>query len=267
MTRCAAGRRSRRSRRRADPARGGSAAGSPPPAPRPPTRSRRARRRAGRRAPCAAGSARGGRPARAGPASSAITAARQSNSRRPFFVIRSTRTVSVARNRSTAATSSADGRPEVDLPAARLEPVGQGASGRLHDLDDVEAVGQRLRERGVHAGGVDDLGEPDLEVLRLAGRPGRGGPGVGDAGVRVEARGVGHRHPGAEDRALEGPAEVAVAGEAEPASLGVPDPESLDGWGLLLGLVTHPASVGPWPPPSWPGTGRPCPPGCPPATS
>src|SRR5205085_7118157 len=75
--------------------------------------------------------------------------------------------------------------------------------------------------------------------LGLAGRTGRAGAGVGDPGVRVEARGVGHRNPGPGDRALEGSAEVAVAGEAEPPALGVPDPQPLDRWGLLLGLFTH----------------------------
>ena len=57
--------------------------------------------------------------------------------------------------------------------------------------------------------------------------------------MRVEARGVGHRDPGPDDGALEGPGEVAVAGEAEPAALGVADAEPLDRRGLLLGLVTH----------------------------
>ena len=87
--------------------------------------------------------------------------------------------------------------------------------------------------------GVDDLGEPDLEVLRLAGRPGRRGAGVRDPRVRVEARGVRHRDPGPEHRPLEGPAEVAVAGEPQPAALGVADPQPLDRRGLLLGLVSH----------------------------
>src|SRR5690348_16241767 len=92
-------------------------------------------------------------------------------------------------------------------------------------------------------GRVDDVGEPDLEVLRLARRPGRCGAGVGDAGVRVEAGRVRHRHPGPEDRPLEGPAEVAVAGEPEPAALGVADPQPLDGRRLLLRLVTHDAQA------------------------
>ena len=57
--------------------------------------------------------------------------------------------------------------------------------------------------------------------------------------MRVEAGGVGHRHPGPEDRPLEGPGEVAVAGEPQPAALGVADPQPLDRRGLLLGLFTH----------------------------
>ena len=74
----------------------------------------------------------------------------------------------------------------------------------------------------------------DLEVLGLAGRPGRRGAGVGDPRVRVEARGVRHRDPRAEHRPLEGPAEVPVAGEPQPAALGVADPQPLDGRRVLL---------------------------------
>ena len=57
--------------------------------------------------------------------------------------------------------------------------------------------------------------------------------------MRVEAGGVGHRHPGAHDRPLEGAGEVAVAGEPEPPALGVAHAEPLHRRGLLLGLVTH----------------------------
>jgi hypothetical protein len=57
--------------------------------------------------------------------------------------------------------------------------------------------------------------------------------------VRVEPGGVGHRHAGPDDGALESAGEVAVAGEPEPPALGVADTQSLDRWGLLLGLFTH----------------------------
>ena len=53
----------------------------------------------------------------------------------------------------------------------------------------------------------------------------------------VEAGGVRHRDPGPEDRALEGPGEVAVAGEPQAAALGVADPQLLDRRCLLLGLL------------------------------
>ena len=127
--------------------------------------------------------------------------------------------------------------------------------------------GSASSSRAWIVGGVDDLGEPDLDVLRLAGRPGRRGAGVRDPRVRVEARRVGHRHPGPEDRPLEGPAEVAVAGEPEPAALGVADPQPLDGRGLLLGLVTHRSRLRRRPPASSQSTGRPCSPGGRPASA
>ena len=47
------------------------------------------------------------------------------------------------------------------------------------------------------------LGQPDLQELRLARRARRGGPGVRDPRVGVEARGVGHRDPGADQRPFE----------------------------------------------------------------
>ena len=55
--------------------------------------------------------------------------------------------------------------------------------------------------------------------------------------MRVEARRVRHRDPGAEHGALEGAAEVAVAGEPQPPALGVAHPEALDGRGLLRGVL------------------------------
>ena len=242
MTRVPAGRRSRRSSRRADPARGGSAAGSSP--------------------TCT-------------PATDAIPVS-TSSGRTAGTVWR--RTSSSRAPRSCGLGLQRDhGGAAVELPQPLLgHPLDQDGVGGEEPLDRgrraprsgaPRSICQRLASSrsardppgdsttsttsrpsgsasasdGVHVGGVDDLGEPDLEVLRLAGRPGRRGAGVGDPGVRVEARGVGHRHPGPEDRPLEGPAEVAVAGEAQPAALGVADPEPLDGRGLLLGLVTHPA--------------------------
>ena len=53
-------------------------------------------------------------------------------------------------------------------------------------------------------------GEPDLEVLGLAGHAGRRGPDVADLRMRAEAGRVGHRHLGAAQRPLEGPREVTV---------------------------------------------------------
>ena len=174
-----------------------------------PGRSRRWRR--GRRS-CAAPSWSSARPrprrsraahATASPASSAVT---------PSMVSR----------HQEASSRSARAPPELGTTSRTSRPARQGGV-------DV----------GVGAGRVQLLGERDLEVLRLARRPGRRRAGVGDPRVRVEARGVGHRDPGAEHGALEGAAEVTVAGEPEPPALGVPQPQPLDGRRLLLGLFTH----------------------------
>ena len=149
-------------------------------------------------------------------------------------------TSSVASSCSTARrASSTVTSVECQPPPGRLQPVGQGAPGAGHDLEDVEAVGQRFVEVGVHAHGVHHVGQRDLEVLGLAGAPGRRGSRVGDPWVWVEARGVGHRNPRAEHRPLERPAEVPVAGEPQPSSFGVAQAQPLDGRGLLLGLFTH----------------------------
>ena len=165
--------------------------------------------------------------------------ARQSNSRSPFFVIRSTSTSSVARKRrdggrGVVAGRSTSTRQWLASSRSASEPPGDSTTSSTS-----RPSGSASSSAACDVRGVDDLGEADLEVLRLAGRPGRRRAGVRDPRVRVEARGVRHRHPGPEDRPLEGPAEVAVAGEPEPAALGVADPESLDGRGLLLGLLTH----------------------------
>ena len=131
------------------------------------------------------------------------------------------------------------GPRHVQAPAAGLEEVREAATGRHDDLDDVQAVRQRLGERGMDVRGVDHLRERELEVLRLAGGPRRRGTGVRDPRVRVEAGRVGHRHPGAEHRPLERAAEVAVAGEPEAAALGVADPQPLHRGCLLLGLLSR----------------------------
>ena len=156
-------------------------------------------------------------PASCGPTVSATTGSRQSKLRRPFLVIRSTGTASSGEERRHRGRDVLLGQRHDHAPSAGLEPVGQGARSGHDDLEHVEPVGQRVDQRAAYVVGVGGLGERDLEVLGLAGGPGRRGAGVGDPRVRVEARRVGHRDPRAEHRPLEGPAEVAVAGEAEPA--------------------------------------------------
>ena len=146
-------------------------------------------------------------------------------------------TDSAARNASHRGAGPLGVGVSVDAPAAGLEQVGQRR--RRATRRPPRRPGRRAAPRPgrVHVGGVHDLGEPDLEVLRLAGGPGGRGAGVGDPRVRVEARGVGHRHPGPEHGPLEGAAEVAVAGEPQPAPLGVADPQPLHRRRLLLGLL------------------------------
>ena len=178
-------------------------------------------------------------PSSVGTATSETTAARLSKSRIPFLVIRCTSTSSGREERRHRGLRLRDrdraGRSASGWPRSRsVSP----RAGRLDHLDHVQPVGQRLVERGVHRGRVDDLGQGELEVLRLAGRAGRRGAGVRDARVRVEAGRVGHRQPGPEHRPLEGPAEVAVAGEPEPAALGVADPQPLHRRRRLLGLLS-----------------------------
>ena len=118
-------------------------------------------------------------------------------------------------------------------PAARLQPVGQGAAGRPRPPRPRRARrgATSTSARRTSSGSVD-LGERDLEVLGLAGRPGGRGARVGDPRVRVEARGVRHRDPRPEHRPLEGSAEVTVAGEPQATTLGVADPQPLDGRGF-----------------------------------
>ena len=244
----AAGRRSRRSPRRAGPARAGSAA-APRPASRPADRraARSARRRAGRPGTVCRStrsSARAAASSRRATASDS-TARAASNSRSPFLVIRSHQHLVGGEERRDRGVGDrrrarrASMRQRLASSRSASEPPGR--------LDDLERRrGRRAaprRARRATSAGSTTSASADLEVLRLAGRPGRRRAGVGDPRVRVEARGVGHRHPGPEDRPLEGPAEVAVAGEAQPAALGVADPEPLDRRGLLLGLLTHRARL------------------------
>ncbi len=67
----------------------------------------------------------------------------------------------------------------------------------------------------------------DLQVLGLAGHPGRRRAGVGDLRVRGEALGVRDGYPGPLHRPLEGAGEVPVRGEPQRPALGVPDADPL----------------------------------------
>ena len=147
-----------------------------------------------------------------------------------------------SRRRARRASASVSRRHRLAVSRSASEPPGDSATATTSRPSGITA--SRASRTAV---GVEPLGEPDLEVLRLAGRPGRRGAGVRDARVGVEARGVGHREPGPDQGALEGAREVTVGGEPEPATLGVADPEPLDRRGLLLGLLTHPDRVGPCP--------------------
>ena len=171
-----------------------------------------------------------------------------------------TGTASVARNAATAAAAASGGAVTSISQWLASSRSASDPPGDSTTSSTSRPSGSASSSSGVHGGRVDDLGEADLEVLRLAGRAGRRRAGVGDARVRVEARGVRHRDPGPEHRPLEGPAEVAVAGEPEPAALGVADPQPLDRRGLLLGLFTHrPTAYGrDRRRPSSQATGRPC---------
>ncbi len=171
---------------------------------------------------------------------SRTTAARESNVRSPFLVIRSTRhLVGVQEPAYGVGGRGVRHAREAAPPDAALEQVGQRAALRDHDLEHVEPGRQRLVEGGEQRCGVADLGEGDLEVLRLARGPGGRRSGVRDAGVGMEPGGVGHRDAGADDRPLERPREVPMAGEPEPAALGVAHPDALHRRCLLLGLVAH----------------------------
>ena len=99
---------------------------------------------------------------------------------------------------------------------------------------------------GSSAGSTGGL-QADLQVLGLAGHPGRRGAGVRDLRVRAEALRVGHRYGGPAQRTLERPGEVPVRGEPQRSALGVPDPDPLDDRGLaadwlVLGDGRRPSS-------------------------
>src|SRR5690242_12059884 len=109
-------------------------------------------------------------------------------------------------------------RPRPPRPPPRPPPPGAGAP----------APAPPPPQRGPHRLRVTALGEPDLQVLRLAGRAGGRGAEVGDLRVRGEAGREGHRELGAAQRPLDRASEVAVRGEAQPAALGVADAQPLD---------------------------------------
>ena len=161
--------------------------------------------------------------------SARTTAARASKVRIPVFISRWT-WIPGRRGRSRAPPRHRRARPPAAPPATTTPRAArQARRPGLHHHEDVEPRRQR------HVEGVPDpvrvapLGDPDLDVLRLAGGAGGCGVRVGDPRVRAEPRGVGHRHLGAPERALERPLEVTAAGEPQPAALGVPQAQALDG--------------------------------------
>ena len=116
---------------------------------------------------------------------------------------------------------------QLDPPQRGLEPIGQARGAGLHHVDHVQAG----RERGVQGGPqrvrLDPRRQSQLEVLGLTGRAGGGGIGVGDLGMRIEPRRVGHRRLDPPQGTLQRALEVTVAGEPQPAPLGVPDAHAL----------------------------------------
>jgi hypothetical protein len=148
-----------------------------------------------------------------------------------------------------------DGRPQfLELHAGQLHAPHRGVdavgqrTGPLRGLDafqDRHLVGQRGVERRPDRLWLAGDRQADLQVLGLAGRPGRRRPEVGDLRVRAEAGGERHRHARAAQRPLQGAGEVAVAREPEPAPLGVADAQLLDGrWrGRAVGLAGHQTTV------------------------
>ena len=241
----AADRRSRRSPRRADPARGGSAAGPGPRRGRPPLASP-VSTSSGRTAGTACRSTRSSREP------SPVRRGGQRDDRRPAVELAQALLRHPLRPAPTRwrGRSRPPRRPRRAGATTSTQPVAGLRAGRPGSRPGDSTTSTTSRPSGsasssaacTPAGSTTSASPISRYSASLAEPVGRR-PGVRDARVRVEARGVRHRHPGPEDRPLEGAAEVAVAGEAEPAALGVADPQSLDGRGLLLGLLTHRARL------------------------
>ena len=165
------------------------------------------------------------------PAVAAATAARASTSRRPFLVRRATSTSSRARNGRERRGELVRAPRRAARPARRRRRSGRPAS--RCPRPPRRTPGRRRRPaarrpgRPAPASGSRALGQPDLQVLGLAGRPGRGRAEVGDLRVRGEPGGERHRDLRPAQRPLQRPGQVAVGGEPQPAALGVADAQLL----------------------------------------
>ena len=241
----AAGRRSPRSPRRGalgEPGEQGRAARSTA---RRRSPGRRARRRAGRRVRRGAAPGRAAAPSPASADVSESTAARQSKLAQPLLGHpldrhglgrrgtrrRPPRHASAGPARSISHRLACEQVGERRRRATRRPRATSSPSGSASSSAACMAAGSTTSARAISrysASLADPVGD---------------GAGVGDPRVRVEARGVGHRQPGAEDGPLEGAAEVAVAGEPEPAALGVADPQPLHGWRLAARAAHAPARL------------------------
>src|SRR5690606_2576769 len=101
------------------------------------------------------------------------------------------------------------GKPQ--LPHRALQAVREASATRLDHVEDVEARRQRRVQFGADLPRVTRPVHADLEVLRLAGHPSRGGAGIGDLRVRAEPRAISHRYTRAPYRSFHGTGDVTVA--------------------------------------------------------
>ena len=62
---------------------------------------------------------------------------------------------------------------ELQSPQSRFQAVGERSRPRDYDVQDVKPVGQGFVQGTSYVVRLASAGDPDLEVLRLTGRPGR----------------------------------------------------------------------------------------------
>jgi hypothetical protein len=160
--------------------------------------------------------------------------------RRPDGVTRSTTTASAAssaderRRRSSGRRRAARCATRSRRSARPADALGDRAG------EHVQAVGQRGVQRAGELGRARPVGEPDLQVLGLAGRPGRRGTDPRQPRVRGEPVRV--RRPGSPPgaRPLHAAGDVTVRQEAQPPALGEPHADARHGGRCRVRRLTGP---------------------------